>query len=918
MLDRRTYTKDAVTMSQSNRPVAMVFIVFVLAAFLAFAQVVQAQSFSFTRIADNSTAMPGGGGNFTWLNAPSISGDSAAFSGINSNFTQGGIYAKSGESAVTLIANRSTAVPGGSGNFTGFLERPAISGANIAFLGFASSGCGERGIFSKLGTSALGLIANTCTAMPSNPNNFCHMGTPSMSGSAVSFWGQFCDNPGSCGSCSAANQRVGIFTTAGGLRRVADRTTAIPGGSGAFNPSHLEVFGQPIIAGMDTVFRGAGASEQEGFYHFDGEGSALSLIVDKNTMVPDALGNFVDFKNDGYDFDGTYLAYIDVDSTFGFPPTVHRAGVYLANVTTGQITTVADLDTPKPGTMQTFDPLTTNPGTPFLAAGVSGGNVLFYATDTSNTHTLYYFDMMTQSIARVIGTGDMLDGRTVTSVGIKLAGGAIMDGLRFGFLASFSDGTYGIYVGEITAPSCDPDETAPSIACPDDMMVSTDSGDCIASGLTIPTATASDTCGLESVTHDGPESFPLGDTVVTWTATDTSGNTATCTMTVTVIDDANPVIDDCPIDVSLPAEVGTCQAMVHWIEPSAGDNCGLDAFTSAHSPGESFPLGATTVTYTATDSSGNTATCSFAVTVVDEEAPAITTCPVDRSIPADANCQAVVPDVTGEVVASDACDESLAIGQSPAAGTLVELGDTTVTITATDASGNSSMCTLTITVTENGCQDEPVDDGEEPDPPFDGNNDGIPDDAQDHVSSVANENGDMVTIAAPDGTTLTDVQAGQNPSPGDVPEGVTFPAGFISFTVQGIAPGGTAEVQLILHASDGAAFTTYYKHGPTPDDTTPHWYEFLFDGATGVTSISGNVITMTLADGQRGDADLTANGTIVDPGAPAMAEPTAAPQPTADPNCGLCAGGAASSMFFAMVCMMTLKAAGRRRNRCRS
>ncbi|WP_042247377.1 HYR domain-containing protein, partial [Jejuia pallidilutea] len=47
-----------------------------------------------------------------------------------------------------------------------------------------------------------------------------------------------------------------------------------------------------------------------------------------------------------------------------------------------------------------------------------------------------------------------------------------------------------------------------------------------------------------------PSTFPLGDTIVIWTVTDAAGNTTTCTQTVTVTDDEDPVIATCPADVT--------------------------------------------------------------------------------------------------------------------------------------------------------------------------------------------------------------------------------------------------------------------------------------------------------------------------------------------------------------------------------
>ena len=56
----------------------------------------------------------------------------------------------------------------------------------------------------------------------------------------------------------------------------------------------------------------------------------------------------------------------------------------------------------------------------------------------------------------------------------------------------------------------------------------------------------------------------------------------------------------------------------------------------------------------------------------------------------------------------------------------------------------------------------------------------------------------------------------------------------------------------------------YYKYGPTPDNATPHWYTIAFTGA------GTNTLSFTITDGALGDDDLSANGTIVDDGGPAV------------------------------------------------
>lgn len=110
--------------------------------------------------------------------------------------------------------------------------------------------------------------------------------------------------------------------------------------------------------------------------------------------------------------------------------------------------------------------------------------------------------------------------------------------------------------------------------------------------------------------------FPVGTTTVTAIATDAALATDTCTFTVTVTDNEAPVISSCPGNISIAANNAGCTGIVTWTTPGVSDNCATGlALTSSHVSGTAFPLGTTTVTYTATDGSGNTSSCSFNVTI---------------------------------------------------------------------------------------------------------------------------------------------------------------------------------------------------------------------------------------------------------------------------------------------------------------
>src|SRR5439155_9330204 len=123
--------------------------------------------------------------------------------------------------------------------------------------------------------------------------------------------------------------------------------------------------------------------------------------------------------------------------------------------------------------------------------------------------------------------------------------------------------------------------------------------------------------------------------------------------------------------------------------------------TQAPAAGTLVGLGTHTITVTATDAVGNSATCAATFTVTDTTAPSVV-CSAAPGASADGNCQAAVPNVMSGATVSDACSGpgAITLSQSPAAGTLVGLGTHTITVTATDAATNSATCTTTFTVSD--------------------------------------------------------------------------------------------------------------------------------------------------------------------------------------------------------------------------
>ncbi|MGI9158662.1 MAG: HYR domain-containing protein, partial [Saprospiraceae bacterium] len=244
------------------------------------------------------------------------------------------------------------------------------------------------------------------------------------------------------------------------------------------------------------------------------------------------------------------------------------------------------------------------------------------------------------------------------------------------------------------------DTQAPTITCPADFSVSTMPGGCtavvnypgIGGGDNCPGFSIGQTKGLSS-----GDIFPLGVTLMEYKGTDAVGNTQTCSFTVTVRDTMPPVFTACPPSATRSADPNQCVTVVNYIVTTT-DNCAHTVTQTAGLPsGASFPIGATSVQYTAIDTSGNSTTCAFTITVNDTQFPIIT-CPQDLFVPADqGQCSTVVQFYGAS--ATDNCP-NLAVNQTggPVSGATFPVGPTQVIYTAADASGNTAACSFTVLV----------------------------------------------------------------------------------------------------------------------------------------------------------------------------------------------------------------------------
>jgi PEP-CTERM motif len=365
-----------------------------------------AASFTFTKIADTNTAIPGGTGNFIDFGngAPSLDNGNVAFWGAGTGQQQG-IYTNVG-GILNVVADRNTAIPGGTGSFTdsSFRLFPSLDNGNVAFS-TSNLTTGQRGIYTNVG-GVLNVVVDTNTAIPGGIGNFTFLNLPSLSNGNVAFLGR--DSMG----------QDGIYTNIGGsLNVVADRNTAIPGGTGNF-----AVFRNfPSLNNESVAFIG-GSVGQLGVY--TNLGGVLNVVANTNTPIPGGTGNFTGF--------GRFTSLNNGTLAFQGFGAAKQQGIY-SNLN-GVLNLVANTNTPIPDGTGNFtgfyDPSWLNNGTvAFLGLGSTGQKGI-YAN-------------LNSTLTKVIDLSDLLDGKTISDLSFSTEG---LSGSQIAFQAIFTDGSEGIFL----------------------------------------------------------------------------------------------------------------------------------------------------------------------------------------------------------------------------------------------------------------------------------------------------------------------------------------------------------------------------------------------------------------------------------------------------------------------------------------
>lgn len=211
---------------------------------------------------------------------------------------------------------------------------------------------------------------------------------------------------------------------------------------------------------------------------------------------------------------------------------------------------------------------------------------------------------------------------------------------------------------------------------------------------------SADNCAVASTSIDVTDftCADVGPNTVTLTVTDVNGNSSTCTTVVTVEDNVAPTAVCQNITVFLDA-TGNVSIAAADVDGGSTDACGIATTSIDITDFTCADLGPNNVTLTVTDVNGNTSTCIAVVTVEDDIPPTIA-CPADITVNNDAGmCGAIVnfPVAAG----FDNCSVTVSQTGGLASGSAFPVGVNTVEFTATDGSGNTEVCSFTVTVVDN-------------------------------------------------------------------------------------------------------------------------------------------------------------------------------------------------------------------------
>ncbi|MCR9289042.1 MAG: T9SS type A sorting domain-containing protein [Bacteroidetes bacterium] len=210
---------------------------------------------------------------------------------------------------------------------------------------------------------------------------------------------------------------------------------------------------------------------------------------------------------------------------------------------------------------------------------------------------------------------------------------------------------------------------------------------------------STDNCGIQSMSLDETnfDCNDLGAQTVTLTVTNVSGLTATCTAEVTVEDNIAPIVTCKNATIELDA-TGNVTLSPFTVYSSTSDNCGVAALSVSPNMFDCTEVGTQSVTLTVSDYDGNLGNCSATVNIEDNLAP-VAICK-DHIVLLNSSGVGNLSVSDVDNGSSDNCGITNSSIDLPSSFSCNDIGVHLVTLSLTDANGNSSSCTANVTVAD--------------------------------------------------------------------------------------------------------------------------------------------------------------------------------------------------------------------------
>lgn len=210
---------------------------------------------------------------------------------------------------------------------------------------------------------------------------------------------------------------------------------------------------------------------------------------------------------------------------------------------------------------------------------------------------------------------------------------------------------------------------------------------------------AQDACGIDinPIQTIYPNCNSIGSFLQTVNKADHNGNIGSCTAMITIVDLTPPNARCKNATIQLDA-TGNASLSIHAVDNNSNDHCGIQSLVLSQEHFDCTDLGNHSVMLTVTDNNNNASTCNANITVADNFAATALCQPV--TVQLDANGNGSIAATAVDAGSTDVCGP-VTLAVSPGDFGCNEVGNQSITLTVTDASGNTATCSSSAMVEDN-------------------------------------------------------------------------------------------------------------------------------------------------------------------------------------------------------------------------